>query len=98
MSSSTTPRQQRWPRWLASNRGEQAGFSLIEIAVVLVIVTILLTTLAVPLASQVQARCTDDMRKLLVEANEALRGLSMSNGRFPCPTCADATSTDPFLE
>ena len=92
MSSSTTPRQQRWPRWLAGNRVAQSGFSLIEIAVVLVIVTILLTTLAVPLASQVQARRTEDTRKQLEEAKEALLGFAMANGRFPCPAFANATS------
>ncbi len=92
MSSFTTPRQQRWPRRLAANLGRQPGFSLIEIAVVLVIVTILLTTLAVPLASQVQARRTEDTRKLLEEAKEALLGFAMANGRFPCPAFANATS------
>lgn len=70
----------------------QSGFSLIELAIVLVIVTLLLGGLAVPLAAQIQARRIAETQKTLAEANEALIGYAMTHpatqpqSRYlPCP-------------
>jgi prepilin-type N-terminal cleavage/methylation domain-containing protein len=68
------------------------GFSLLEVAIVLVIVAILLTSVGVPLASQVQARRVEETRKMLEEAKEALLGFAMANGRFPCPAFVNAAT------
>ena len=70
----------------------QRGFSLLEIAVVMIIVAFLLTSIGVPLATQVEARRTEETRRLLEEAKDALIGFAMANGRFPCPAYASATS------
>ncbi len=69
-----------------------AGFSLLEIAIVMIIVAILLTTIGVPLSAQVEAKRTEETRRMLEEAKEALLGFAMANGRFPCPAFANATS------
>ncbi len=61
------------------------GFSLIEIAVVLVIITILLAFLAVPLATQVDQRRRAETAKQLDLAKDAIIGFAMANGRLPCP-------------
>jgi prepilin-type N-terminal cleavage/methylation domain-containing protein len=61
-----------------------SGFSLIEIAVVLVIVSILVAIVASPLASQLETRRTEDTRRQLDMINEALIGFAMANGRLPC--------------
>ncbi|MBC7622622.1 MAG: type II secretion system protein [Aeromicrobium sp.] len=75
-------------RWLNTSR----GFSLIEIAVVLVIIAILVTAVSVPLASQLdQQRMIDTQRQLEV-AREALYGFAMANGRLPCPAASGAAS------
>jgi len=66
---------------------EQKGFSLIELAIVLVIVTILIGGLAVPLSAQIEARRIGETRKTMEEAREALIGYAMSHPTSTC-TCA----------
>lgn len=65
------------------------GFTLAEIAVVLVIVALLLGGLLAPLASQNDARMRSDNAKALADIREALIGFAVVNGRLPCP--ADRT-------
>ncbi len=65
-------------------RSRSTGFSLIEIAVVLVIVSVLLAVVAIPLSAQVEARRTEETRRQLDVINEALVGFAMANGRLPC--------------
>lgn len=75
---------------------KQNGFSLIELAIVLVVVTILLGGLAVPLSAQIQARRIAETNKILEEAREALIGYAMTNKaipagsrHLPCPSNGD---------
>ena len=70
------------------------GFSLIEIAVVFLIMSILITMVAIPLATQLDQQKTIDTQKQLEQAKEAIYGFAMANGRLPCP----ATSTSAGLE
>ncbi|MCL5061526.1 MAG: type II secretion system GspH family protein [Candidatus Thermoplasmatota archaeon] len=65
----------------------QRGFTLIELAIVLVIVTILIGGLAVPLSAQIQARRIAETNKTLEEAREAIIGYTMSHTTTTC-TCA----------
>jgi prepilin-type N-terminal cleavage/methylation domain-containing protein len=66
-----------------SNRSR--GFSLIELAIGLVIVAVLLSSLLVPLVTQVDQRRTAETQRLLDEARNALIGFVAANKRFPCP-------------
>jgi prepilin-type N-terminal cleavage/methylation domain-containing protein len=68
------------------------GFTLIEMAIVLVIMTILIGGLAMPLSAQIQTRRIAETKKTMEEAREALIGFAMinngtpsTNRRFPCP-------------
>lgn len=69
------------------------GFTLIELAIVLVIITILIGGLAVPLSAQIEARRIAETRKILEEARDAVFGYAMThpassgNGALylPCP-------------
>ena len=72
------------------------GFSLVEIAVVLVIITFLLTMVAVPIATQVEQRRVEETQKLLDTARDALYGFAAANGRLPCP--ATSSSVPPGQE
>jgi prepilin-type N-terminal cleavage/methylation domain-containing protein len=70
----------------------QRGFTLIELAIVLVIVTILIGGLAVPLTAQIQARRIAETRQILDEAREAILGYAMTHAatpaerrHLPCP-------------
>lgn len=71
-------------------RGDGRGFTLLEVAVALVIVTLLVGGVLVPLHTQVEGRKIDETRKTLDQAREALLAYAAANGRFPCP--ADAAS------
>jgi prepilin-type N-terminal cleavage/methylation domain-containing protein len=74
----------------------QRAFSLIEVAVVLVILTVLLTGLAMPIAAQMQMRRHEETRKLMEEAREALLGFAAANGRLPCPSASASNGRESF--
>jgi len=67
-----------------------SGFTLIEMAMVLMIVGLLLGGLLVPLSAQMDQRNVSDTRKQLDEIQQALIGFAIINGRLPCP--ADPTT------
>ena len=63
----------------------QRGFTLIEMAIVLVIVTILIGGLAMPLSAQIQARRIAETRHDMEAIHDALIGYAMSH-TLPHPT------------
>lgn len=69
----------------ARHARRMSGFSLIEMAVVLFIVVLLLGSLLVPFATQVEQRRIAETQKTLEEVKEALIGFAVVNGRLPCP-------------
>lgn len=72
------------------------GFSLIELAIVLVIVTILLGGLAIPLQAQIEARRIGETRKTMVEAQEALIGYAMTHSIASTCACAYVGAGSPY--
>ena len=66
----------------------QSGFTLIELAVVLMIVGLLLGGLLVPLSAQMEQRNITDTQKALSDIREAIIGYALANGRLPCPATA----------
>lgn len=69
----------------------QQGFTLVEMAIVLMIVGLLLGGMLVPLSAQMEQRNVTDTRKQLDEIQQAMIGYVIINGSFPCPT----TTVDP---
>ena len=67
------------------------GFTLTELAIVLVIVALLIGGMLVPLSAQRDLLNIKETQRLLAEIREALLGFAVINGRLPCPT----TTTDP---
>lgn len=67
------------------------GFTLVEMAVVLIMLGLMLGWLLTPLEAQIDQRRLQETRASLAEIKEVLIGFAMINGRFPCP----ATVTDP---
>lgn len=63
----------------------QQGFTLVEIAVVLMIVGLLLGGMLIPLGAQMEQQKISTTEKLLDEAREALVGYALANGQLPCP-------------
>ena len=67
------------------------GFSLLEMAIVLLIIAILATAVGIPLASQLDQQRTADTQKQLEAIKEAIYGFAMANGRLPCPATDGVT-------
>ena len=76
----------------------QQGFTLIELAIVLVIVTILVGGLAMPLSAQIQARRIAETNRTLEEAREAIIGYAMSHTVSPPITCTCEYLADTTLD
>lgn len=65
------------------------GFSLLEMAVVLVIIGLLLAGMLLPMSAQMDDRKMKETQKQIDEITQALVGFTVANGRLPCP--ADPT-------
>ncbi|GBG13691.1 uncharacterized protein NMK_1242 [Novimethylophilus kurashikiensis] len=62
-----------------------AGFTLIEMAVVLVVVGLMLGGLLMPISAQLDQRNYTETRRAMSDIREALLGFAMANGHLPCP-------------
>jgi prepilin-type N-terminal cleavage/methylation domain-containing protein len=72
----------------------QTGFTLLEVAIVLMIVGLLLGGLLVPLSAQMEQRNINDTQKSLAEIKEALIGYALTYGRLPCPAAPTTTGVE----
>ncbi len=70
-----------------------AGFTLVELAVVMAIVALLLGTMMVTLSAQTDQRNGDDTRRRLDQARELLLTYAIVNGRLPCPARSANTAS-----
>ena len=74
----------------------QRGFTLIELAIVLLILGALLAGILIPFTTQVELRRVGETQKTLVEIREALIGFAAANGRLPCPASAASNGQENF--
>jgi len=72
-----------WGREMA--KSNRHGFTLVEMAVVLVILGLLLSALIIPISTQIDQRNYAETRKSLDEIREALIGYGLTRGYLPCP-------------
>jgi prepilin-type N-terminal cleavage/methylation domain-containing protein len=70
------------------------GFTLIEVAISMVILGLVLTGLVVALSQQIQQRHLLDTRTTLQEASEALVAFVVANARLPCPAVAGSNGQE----
>lgn len=71
---------------IASTDGRSTrGFTLIELAVALFLVSLLFGSIFIPLQTQVENRKIEHTEELLDKARDALLGYAAANGHFPCP-------------
>jgi prepilin-type N-terminal cleavage/methylation domain-containing protein len=76
------------------------AFTLVEVAVVLVIVGLVISGLLVMLTAQVEQKNLNKTREMIGNVKESLVGYAMANGRFPCPAAAPAigvTAVEAFV-
>jgi prepilin-type N-terminal cleavage/methylation domain-containing protein len=74
----------------------QNGFTLVEMAIVLMIVGLLLGGMLVPLTAQMDQRNVSDTQKTLSDIKEALIGYAIVYGRLPCPALPTSNGTESF--
>jgi prepilin-type N-terminal cleavage/methylation domain-containing protein len=63
-----------------------SGFTLIEMAIVLIILTLVVGGALVPLGAQIEQRRRAETQKSLDETKEALIGYAIANKALPCPS------------
>lgn len=63
----------------------QRGFTLVELAIVILIMGLVLGGLAMPLATQRENARLRDTAKQLEDVQQALEGFALVNGFLPCP-------------
>lgn len=74
----------------------QAGFSLVEMAIVLAIVALLLGGLLPAISSQIEQQRRNETRKYMDEVRDALLGYAIANKHLPCPdTDGDGLANTP---
>lgn len=72
----------------------QRGFSLVELAIVLVIIGLMIGGLLTPLSVQMEQRRINDTQRALDETREALLGFAIRNGYLPCPAISASNGTE----
>ncbi|WP_049762591.1 type II secretion system protein [Saccharophagus degradans] len=75
-------------------RANQHGFTLLEMAVVMVILGLLLGGLLGPLASQRESKNLNTVNQQLLEIHDALLGYAAVNGFLPCPSRANSSGLE----
>ena len=61
------------------------GFTLTELAIVTMIVSLLLASLMYTMSAQTDQRNMDDTRRRLEQAKDLVLAFALANGRLPCP-------------
>lgn len=72
----------------------QRGFSLIELAIVFFIVTLLMGGLLPTISAQIDQQRTTETRKQLDDIQQALIGYAIINGRLPCPASTNTNGIE----
>ncbi len=90
----TPSRLTRHPDMVATRRANR-GFTLIEIAVALFIITLILGSILVPLGTQVAQKQISDTQKTMEDIKEALIGFVAANSYLPCPDTTGDGVADP---
>ena len=71
-------------KWVGTETS-QRGFSLLEVAVVMVVVGLMLGGMLIPLSAQIEKQDRDETKQILGDMHEALVGYAMTYDRLPCP-------------
>lgn len=84
------------PRARTSTARMAGGFTLVEIAIVLLIVGLALGGLLLPLNAQLDLQRVSETNRTLAEVKDALIGYAMANGRLPCPASSASSGAESF--
>jgi|SRR5712664_3691531 len=71
-----------------------AGFTLVELAVVMAIVSLLLGSLMYTLSAQNDQRNFEETRRRIEQARELVLGYALVNGQLPCPARSNSAGVE----
>lgn len=69
---------------------KESGFTLLELAMVLFIITLILGAVLTPLSTRMEAEERKKTTEQLKEIRDSLTGYALVNGHLPCPDCPSA--------
>lgn len=72
----------------------QAGFTLAELAIVMLVFSILLGGMFVSISTQLDLRSIADTQRNMDQVREALIGFTVARGYLPCPATATSSSAN----
>ena len=72
-------------RYSTGLNNRHSGFTLTELAVVMVIVALLVGGMLIPLSAQKDMQYSSETKTLMSDVKDALMGYVTVNGRLPCP-------------
>lgn len=75
---------------------KHSGFTLVEMAVVLIIVGLLLGSMLTPLSARIEHQRIAETDRYLDQVKEALLGFAVANKRLPCPATAASLGAESF--
>jgi prepilin-type N-terminal cleavage/methylation domain-containing protein len=81
---------------LFSTQRLSRGFTLLEMAIVLLIVALLLGGLLPTVSGRIEQQRTSEVRKQLDEIQQAVIGYAIANGRLPCPASSSSSGAESF--
>ena len=70
------------------------GFTLVEMAIVLVIVGLMVAAFLTPLSAQIDQRRYAETERAMAEIKEAIIGYALVHGHFPCPAKSSIDGTE----
>jgi len=82
--------------WPSPFPSASRAFTLIEVMVVILVLTLLASGIALPLAAQLQMRRSAETQRALADAREALLGFAAANARLPCPASESSAGDESF--
>ena len=80
------------PQPLKENTVGSAGFTLLELTIVLFILALILAGLLTPLATRLEQQDRKTTRLMLEEIRASLLGYTIINGHLPCADCLDGSA------
>lgn len=78
-----------------SSQSSASGFSLVEMAIVLIVFSLLAGGLMVSLGTQQDIQKTSEVRRQMADIREAILGYTAANGRLPPPADPTKPNNDP---
>lgn len=75
---------------------KQTAFTLVEMAVVLIVVGLLLGSIMAPLSAKIEQHRITETERYLEQVKEALLGFAVANKRLPCPASDASLGVEVF--